>query len=71
MKKKDILEGLYVPMWMVRLKQDRISAVWHTLLFALYKNGNAEHYMAVDIRTYCVLLFPLRCGTVNMLSLRL
>ena len=38
-KKKHIQEGLYVPMWMVSLKQDRIRAVWHTLLFALYKNG--------------------------------
>ena len=62
MKKKDILEGLYVPMWMVRLKQDRISAV---LL------ANAEHYKAVDILTYCVPSFSLRCSTVNVLSLRL
>ena len=33
--------------------------------------ANAEHYKAVDILTYCVSLFSLRCGTVNMLSLRL
>ena len=33
--------------------------------------ANAEHYKAVDILTYCVPLFSLRCGTVNMLSLRL